>query len=132
MSNKPAAAIQVGGDHYQSWKVQPYVLMLGFSGPAAHIAGYLLRTKGDDDLEKAMHWCSLAMEAGMEGKIVDFPKGMPDLYMTAKSWLYLNGIGSETSLYKVINNLSTGHYGLARSGIGAMIRERDEKEKQDD
>lgn len=49
-------------NHYKKWKVQPYKMMIVMNGIQSHILSYLLRTKGEDDIQKAMHYCELALE----------------------------------------------------------------------
>lgn len=120
---KSAAAKQVGGDHYKEWLIQPYILMQGMSGPAAHVAGYLLRTKGDDDLDKAAHWCDLQIEAGFRPQVIQLAKE-PTLYMNAVSWLTFNKVDSNSFLYKAIVSLWMNDFKSARASILHMKQEK--------
>ena len=124
-----AEKVQVGGQHYKVYKVQPYILMNTLSGPAAHIAGYLVRTKGADDLEKARHWCDLAIEAGMQGVTVNL-MAMPEEFeeeerpvlktMPAVEWCWRNGLPAEGALAKALLALEEGDFAQVKKCINLL------------
>ena len=62
---------QVGGSHYQKYKYQPvqFFIDCGWDFIQGSVAKYVLRYKdknGIEDLKKAMHYCDIAIEAGMK------------------------------------------------------------------
>ena len=106
-----AQSTQVGGDHYKKWRVEPHVLMASMVGPAAHIAGYLLRTKGDDDLDKALHWCKLANETKSIGLGIYIPQeAQGTLVEQALQWCYYNHINPNEDLAQALQALAALNY----------------------
>lgn len=58
---------EVSGSHYQQYKIQPIELIaaLGWDFFQGNIAKYTLRAKyknGQQDIDKAVHYCELAMD----------------------------------------------------------------------
>ena len=127
-----AMAHQEGGQHYKVFKIQPCVLMLTLSGPAAHIAGYLVRTKGEDDLEKARHWCQLAQELGMQGWVPalipaeeDKQPGQMPKAISVTEWCWHNNIPANSYVAAALLALEDGDYVACETYIDYMIEERD-------
>lgn len=119
-----ASDVQIGGEHYKVWKVQPYILMAFLPGPAAHIAGYLLRKKGDDDLDKALHWCKLAHEAKTLELGVEFtPEQQVKAVMYCDAWCYYNDI-YPSSINSILRELAIGCYETAHHAIQELKDER--------
>lgn len=123
---------QIGGSHYKAWTIQPYLLMLTLTGPGAHIAGYLLREKGADDLDKAEHWCDLALEAGMQFVKVELmvPPEVEDDYdsqpaaISVMEWCWRNGITPESALAQALQSLEEGDYRNVKKCINLLREER--------
>lgn len=106
------------------WAMEPCILMRVLSAPAGHIAGYLLRTKGDDDLDKAAHWCDLMMEADRNGyPMATVRKDAPTFL---KLWLHTNGQPMDYSnkLHRALLAAAECHWNDAKTYINHLKRER--------
>lgn len=53
---------QVGGDHYKSFAFDPFKVCANWPKWAGDVFKYLIRNKGDDDYEKAMHTFAMWMD----------------------------------------------------------------------
>lgn len=132
VTTKTPMQIQVGGDHYKKFAIQPCVLMLTMGGPAAHIVGYLVREKGRDDLEKAHHWCALAEDLGMQGWVPALTPADPDgiaefnppKVISVTEWCWHNSIPANSHLAKALLALEDGDYQSCSVYIDYMIEDR--------
>ena len=123
---------QIGGSHYQVFAVQPCILMNTMTGPAAHILGYIVRTKGADDLDKAIHWCDLAIRGGMQGVtlqlVVDVVvhgeeyEACPNT-ISATEWCWRNNIPADSYQAQAILALEEGDFQDAKKNIQMMKEE---------
>lgn len=135
-----AEDIQIGGEHYKSFAVQPFVLCNSFTGPAAHILTYVIRKKCPHDLAKALHWCDLALSCGMQGVFSELvmkeekePEDPEDEFLpepeeprliTAMEWLWVNKIPADSPKANVILCLEKGDFLLAKIHIELMVEEQ--------
>lgn len=121
-----ALDVQIGGGHYKTFAVQPCVLMNTFLGPAAHILSYIVRTKGADDLDKAVHWCDLAIENGMHGIQAALESAVDDANphtIDARDWLWQNGYIYGSFRAEAVLALEVGDYQRARGMILQLIEQ---------
>lgn len=107
--------IQIGGQHYQSYVVQPYQLMFYLNGAQAHIASHILRTKNPDDLAKAVHWCDLVLA---DSVWLTWTTSAEVVY-TLNHWLQVNNIDDTNPRRKIMQNLIAHNYITVRE----LIRE---------
>jgi hypothetical protein len=61
---------EVAGNHYRQYKIQPIELIfaMGWNFAQGNIAKYVLRARyknGREDIEKSIHYCELAIAAGL-------------------------------------------------------------------
>lgn len=115
----PADQIQIGGTHYKTWPVQPYKLMVTMNGAQSHILSYLLRTKGEDDLLKASHWCDLMLHDMQY--LQDNTEATKTLRKSVmQEWIAMNNLSSDELATELLIQLAVQNYSAAKK----LIRER--------
>ena len=77
-------ADQVGGDHYKNFAFDPFKVCANWPKWAGDVFTYLIRKKGQDDYQKAMH--TMAMWMDMESK----PQSQPLASELTRHWVEMS------------------------------------------
>lgn len=117
---KSADDIQIGGNQYKKWKVQPYKMMIVMNGIQGHILSYLLRTKGEDDIQKAMHYCDLALE-DMQYIQDNIPDKVNMRIRLIIDWMDINGIHNVDDR-ELLMEIARESYAKAKIRMGTRLK----------
>ena len=116
----PVDQIQIGGTHYKTWTVQPYKLMVVMNGAQSHILSYLLRTKGEDDLLKASHWCDLMLhDMQYLQDNIEATKSLRKSIM--QEWIVMNNLDSDELATELLTKLAVQNYSAVKKLINTRI-----------
>ena len=73
---------QIAGTHYKTMTVQPieFIAHLGLNFFQGNIVKYISRAKDSTDIDKAIHYCELAIELG-DKEVLPMQGEMASMYM---------------------------------------------------
>jgi len=88
--------VQIGGDHYKKFAFDPFKVVGNWPKWAGDVFTYLIRNKGDDDYQKAMH--TLAMWMDMDSK----PQPQPLASEVTRHWVEMSYDAMTSEVCEVI------------------------------
>ena len=111
---------QIGGNHYQNFKIQPLdlILMCDWSFCKGNIVKYVLRRKfkgGLEDLSKARHYCEIASEHDGQDSDSKTHKHIVDVFCE------INDI--DENIKDIINNVDNGFFKSAKVCIEQLMED---------
>ena len=109
-------ADQVGGDHYKNFAFDPFKVCANWPKWAGDVFTYLIRKKGQDDYQKAMH--TMAMWMDMESK----PQSQPLASELTRHWVEMSQDALDPMVTDVIVTLGGLHCGPERGQSAASAR----------